>query len=116
MHKVALVTFNGEAMCFAHVLLNAFDMKAKGWDARIVIEGSATRLVKDLAEDDGLPFAKQYKKAVAEGLIDAVCDACAAKMGSKESAVKQGLPLVGDMNGHPALARYLESGYEIMTF
>jgi hypothetical protein len=28
--KVAIFAFNGEAMCFAHALLNAKDMKKKG--------------------------------------------------------------------------------------
>ena len=116
MRKIALFAFNGEPMCFAHVLLNAFDLIEKGWDARIIMEGSATRLVKDLHEDETLPFSKLYKKAVVSNLVDAVCDACSQKMGSKESALEQGLNLVGEMKGHPSIARYLDEGYEIMTF
>jgi hypothetical protein len=116
MKKIALFAFNGEPMCFAHVLLNAFDLKEKGHDARIVIEGSATRLVKDLHEDESLPFAKLYEKAVAEGMVDGVCDACSKKMGSNASAVEQGLKLLGEMKGHPAVSRYLEDGFDVMTF
>ncbi len=116
MKKIALFAFNGEPMCFAHVLLNGFDLREKGHDACIIMEGSATRLVKDLYEDDSLPFAKLYKKAVADGLVDAVCDACSQKMGSKESALEQGLTLVGEMKGHPSISSYIEKGYEIMTF
>ena len=41
MKKFALFVFNGDPMCFIHVLLNALDMRDKGYDARIVIEGSA---------------------------------------------------------------------------
>jgi hypothetical protein len=115
MTKVVFFAFNAEPMCFAHVLLNAFDMKARGVDVRIVMEGSATRLVKDLHEDATLPFAKQYERAVSEGLIDAVCAACAAKMGAKESALEQGLPLVGDLSGHPSIARYMEEGFLVLT-
>ena len=116
MKKVVLFAFMGEPMCFAHVLLNAFDMRDKGYDARIVIEGSATKLIKDLHDDPSLPFAKLYEKAVASELIDAVCEACSAKMGSKESALAQGLCLSGEMNGHPSMARYIDSGYEVITF
>lgn len=116
MKKVVLFAFNGEPMCFAHVLLNAFEMKQRGYDARIVIEGSATKLIHTLREDENLPFAKLYTKAVAEGLVDAVCDACAATMGSKASAQEQGLRLVGDMNGHPSISHYLEEGFEVLTF
>ena len=116
MKTIALFAFNGEPMCFAHVLLNAFDFKERGHDARIIMEGSATRLVKDLHEDESLPFAKLYKKAVTDGLIDGVCEACSQKMGSKESALEQGLRLLGEMKGHPSIARYLDEGFEVMTF
>ena len=35
MGKVALFVFNGDPMCFFHVLLNALDLKEKGVEARI---------------------------------------------------------------------------------
>ena len=114
--KAALFAFNGELFCFAHVLLNAFDMKAKGYEVEIVIEGSATKLVKELYEDPEKPFATQFSKAKEEGLIGCVCKACATKMGSKDSAVEQGLTLAGDMSGHPSLSSYLEKGYQVFTF
>ena len=44
MKKIALFVFNGDPMCFIHVLLNALDMKEKGYEARIVIEGAAMEL------------------------------------------------------------------------
>jgi hypothetical protein len=116
MKKIALFAFNGEPMCFAHVLLNAIELKDKGHDARIVIEGTATRLVKDLYEDASLPFSKLYTKVVSAGLVDAVCDACSEKMGSKKSALAQGLNLAGEMKGHPSISRYLDEGFEIITF
>ena len=45
MQKVALFVFNGDPMCFIHVLLNALDLKEKGAEPRIVVEGSATKLI-----------------------------------------------------------------------
>ena len=33
MKKIALFVFNGDPMCFIHVLLNALDMKQKEYDA-----------------------------------------------------------------------------------
>jgi predicted peroxiredoxin len=49
MKKVALLAYNGEPTCFAHVMLYALDFHAKGYEVRVVIEGSATRLITDLA-------------------------------------------------------------------
>ena len=114
--KVALFAFNGEPMCFVHVLLNAFDFKDKGYEVTIVVEGSATKLVKDLHEDPSLPFAAMYEKAVAENLVGCVCSACSAKMGSMESAKMQNLPLCDEMSGHPQMSRYLDDGYQVITF
>lgn len=115
MEKVALVGFNGEDMCFVHVLLNALDMRDKGFDVRLVIEGSAVRQVAVLAEPDH-PFAGLYAKVREAGLIWAVCRACAVKMGSLEAAEQQGLPVRGEMSGHVALADCLRDGYRVITF
>ncbi len=48
--KNALFGFNGEPMCFVHVLLNALDLAARGHEARVVVEGCASRLVPELAD------------------------------------------------------------------
>lgn len=113
--KVLLAAFNGESMCFVHVLLNALDMEEKGYDVKVVIEGSATRAVEEL-NDPGKPFANLYREVRQRGMIDCVCQACAGKMGSLESAREQGLPLCAEMKGHPGLAKYLEQGYQVITF
>ena len=35
MQKMALFVFNGDSMCFIHVLLNALEMKTDGYEAKI---------------------------------------------------------------------------------
>lgn len=114
--KVALFAFNGEPMCFAHVLLNAQDMQAKGHEVTVVIEGSATGLVKQFAQDPATPFAGLYEKLREAGLIGCVCKACSAKMGSLQSAEAQGLALCDEMSGHPSVERFLREGYQVLTF
>lgn len=37
MKKIALFVFNGDPVCFIHVLLNGLDMKAKGMEGRIIV-------------------------------------------------------------------------------
>jgi len=114
--KVALFAFNGEPMCFVHVLLNALDLKERGAEVALVVEGSATKLVKVLHEDSSAPFAGLYKRVKDAGLISGVCKACATKMGSQASAEEQGLDLVGEMSGHPSVGEYLEKGFSVLTF
>ncbi|MFA4903265.1 MAG: hypothetical protein WC600_11050 [Desulfobaccales bacterium] len=55
MLKIALVAFQGEIICFAHVLLNALDLRDQAGEAKIIIEGQATKLLKDLNRPEN-PF------------------------------------------------------------
>jgi hypothetical protein len=115
MKKVALFVFNGDPMCFIHVLLNALDLKAAGMESGIVIEGAATKLIPELA-DAGNPLHTLWEKVKAARLIDGVCKACSQKMGTLEALKAQGLTLLDDMNGHPGMSRYLAEGFDIISF
>jgi len=115
MKKTVLVAFNGEFMCFVHVLLNALDMRERGYDVKIVVEGAATKVVSEISVD-GNPLKGFYQKVNDLKLIDAVCKACSTKMGVLAAVEAEGLPIADDMSGHPSLARYIEAGYEIITF
>jgi hypothetical protein len=115
MKKIALFVFNGDPMCFIHVLLNALDMKQKEYEARIIIEGAATGLIPELEEKDH-PLHQLWEKARAEDLIEGVCKACANKMKTVAASKAKGLPLLEDMQGHPSMARYHNAGYEVITF
>jgi len=95
-------------------LLYAEDMHTKGHDVKLIIEGSATKLVKTLADPEA-QFHSLYKKVKELGVIDCVCMACSKKMGAYYSAVEQGLPICGEMKGHPSLLKYLEAGYETVA-
>jgi hypothetical protein len=115
MLKIALVAFQGEIICFAHVLMNALDIKERGGEAKIIIEGQATKLLQDLNRPQNA-FHPLYVKTRQIGLIEGVCRACATMTGSLAEAQEQGLHLLDDMNGHPSLGRYLEAGFTILTF
>jgi hypothetical protein len=115
MKKVALFAFNGDGMCFIHVLLNAIDMNDKGYDVKIIVEGSATKLIPELAKDDH-PMCRLYEKAKGLDLIDGACKACSNKMGTLKAAKAQGLRLLDEMSGHPSMARYREEGFDVITF
>ena len=115
MKKSALFVFNGDPVCFVHVLLNGLDMNDKGMDARIIVEGAATALLPKLAEPD-FPLHNLWEKAKAAGIVEGVCRGCAQKMGTSKEAEAQGLALLDDMSGHPSMSRYMEEGFEIVSF
>ena len=113
--RVALFVFNGDPMCFIHVLLNALDLHAKGTEAKIIVEGAATQLIPEL-EKDANPLHQLWGKAKQENLVEGACKACSQKMGTDAQAKAQGLALLDDMTGHPGMAAYRDRGFEIITF
>lgn len=115
MKKIALFAFNGEPMCFVHVLLNALDLHENGHEVKVIIEGSASRLIPDLIKEDS-PLFRLSEKARSLNLIEGVCRACSNKMGSLEVAKEHGFRLLDEMNGHPAMATYLRDGFEVIAF
>ncbi len=113
--KVALFAFNSDLVVFAHLLLNALDMQARGWEVKVIIEGDATRQVS-LLRNETKPFAAVWQKAKNAGIVDCVCQACAQKNTVVPAVVEQGLKLCAEMDGHPSVARYLSEGYEVLIW
>ena len=64
-----LFAFNGDPICFVHVMLNAFDLQERGFGVKVVLEGSAVTVVRELNRPDA-PFAGLWKKFRESGLID----------------------------------------------
>ena len=114
MRKIAIFAFKGNPICFIHVLLNALDLHEKGKEVKIILEGEATKLILDLRSSDHHLHAL-YEKTKSFGLIDAVCRACAIKMGSLDAAEEEGLRLAEDMAGHAGMEPYIAKGYTIVT-
>lgn len=115
MQKVAMFVFNGSPMCFVHVLLNALDMHARGDTVQIVLEGESTQLVAELSKPDNW-LNGLWQKACAQKLVAGACKACAQKLGAKQSIEDLGFVMLDDMNGHPGMAAFRDSGFEIVTF
>ncbi len=115
MKKVALFAFNGDPVCFVHVLLNALEMRQRGHEAKIVIEGAATALLPILAAPEH-PLNRLWEQVRTDKLIEGVCKACANKAQTIPSAHAQEIRLLMGMSGHPSMAEFIESGFEIITF
>ena len=113
--RIALFVFNGDPICFVHVLLNALDFHAKGVEARIIVEGAATQLIPKLEKEEN-PLHQLWQKVKQHDLVEGACKACSQKMGTDKDAHAQGLALLDDMTGHPGMAAYRERGFEIITF
>ncbi len=115
MKKVALFAFNGDPLCFVHVLLNALDMTARGMTVGVVLEGTSVKLIPELVKPE-YPLHPLWKKVVDAKLVAGVCRACAVKLGTHDDAMAQDLPLLADMSGHAGIAGFMADGFEIVTF
>lgn len=113
--KTVIFAFRGDPMCFIHVLLNGMDLHEKGQDGSIIIEGEAVSLVEKMAQP-GHFLNGPYTKAKQMGIILGACKACSVKLEADAAVEKEGIPLIGDMNGHPSMAAMIEKGYNIITF
>lgn len=113
--RFALFAFNDDPMCFVHVILNALDLREKGNQVKVIVEGSATKLIKEFDNIQN-PFYKQYRQLIESQLIDCFCKTCSSKMGVLNIVEKNGFSTCGEMTGHPAMSKYLQLGYSIISF
>ena len=113
--KTALFVFNGDPMCFIHVLLNALDLQARGHEATVVMEGASVALPPALVKPDH-PLARLFAQVRETGLLAGACKACSVKLGVAAEVEAVGVPLIGDMSGHPSMASYMEAGWQVVTF
>jgi hypothetical protein len=116
MKKVAIFVFNHEKMCFMHVLLYALELNKKNYEVKLIIEGMATKTIKELYEDGKSHLAKKYLEVKEKNLIEGVCLACSKATGSYEDLKKQNLKFLDELEGHPSLENYISQNYEIISF
>ncbi|MGB3975743.1 MAG: cytoplasmic protein [bacterium] len=115
MEKVVLFAFRGDAMCFVHVLLNAIDLHERGGEGLIVMEGEAVKLIPEMSQP-GHFLSQFYQKAKDLNLIVGACRACSIKLKVANEIKAAGIPLIGEMSGHPSIGEYIEQGYRVITF
>ena len=114
MTTMALFAFNGGPMCFLHVLLNALDMKSRGFGVKLVLEGASVKLIPALYAPGG-PLSGLWQKCLDAGVVADVCAACSAKLGTQAPAKEPGLALLGGMSGSPSIPAYRAAGCPVLT-
>ncbi len=110
--KYLIYAMEGEKMCFTHALLNARQLKAKGYEVKIIIEGAACKLIQVLEDEKN----SLYLELKEDNTIVGVCLACSKVLGVYEANVASGIPMLNDMMGHAGIAPYAEEGYETLIF
>ena len=106
--KAAIILFSGpESACkLTHAFVFARDIQARGGEAKIVFEGASPAWLLELPNPEH-KLHGTYQKVKNEGLIDAVCKACAKQANAVEAVENEGLRLSGDAFGHVSLSAYI---------
>ncbi|PWI46927.1 hypothetical protein CEE45_14410 [Candidatus Heimdallarchaeota archaeon B3_Heim] len=110
MRKQLFVLFNFNKGIFTHILLNVLDLAEKGYEAGVIFESEACKFVKEF---EGKKF-KKFEQVKEKKLIYAVCEVCAKSMNALDSARRQGLPINGELSGHPPLRSWIKLDYDVM--
>jgi len=115
MEKVVLFAFRGETLCFVHVMLNAIDMREKGFEVQVVLEGESTKVIGELSRQSH-PKRKLFEQTKSLGLFAGACKACAHSTGTLDAVLAEGLPLLDGMHGHADMAGWIQRGFRVIPF
>ncbi|WP_202318951.1 hypothetical protein [Archaeoglobus neptunius] len=111
--KYAIFLFNDDEMCMVHAFLYVRELNENGVEARLILEGRATKVPK-MYRESGL-IGRYYEEAKEKSWIDCVCRACSVATDSLSYAEKEGLRICGDLNGHVSILSYINRGYGVLV-
>jgi len=119
--KILFVVFSDDLCRLNHVFMYALDLASKGHQARILVEGAATRMFEHI-QDPELKLTRLFKEAQEKCLVVGSCKAASSGCANKENGVlisdlvaQKGVPLLSDMDGHAGIEKYVADGFEIVT-
>ncbi len=92
-----------------HTLLFANELKEKGDEVKIILEGEGVLWAKDLLNEDH-PLKNHFEKLKDDFVV---CEACASMFNIKNE-IEGKLKLENDLFGHISLKKYLDDGYQII--
>ncbi len=116
MKKVAIFLLAGKddlSRAF-HALGFAKQFKDDGINVKLIFDGAGTVWVSEFSKPEH-PAHKLYESVKKEGVIEGVCEFCIGHYGSKNDAQREELKLLGEVEGHPNVAKLLNDGYQIIT-
>ncbi len=118
--KILFVLFAEDVCRQLHTFLYATDLHRKGYEAKVIVEGMATRLLADL---DQAPERLRLAVARAQdaGLIAGACLQASTGCGSSEDrnivdAIQaHGVRFLSDLENHAGIEPFLREGYEVIA-
>ena len=116
MKKIAIFLLSGKddlSKAF-HALGFAKQFKDSGIDVKLIFDGAGTFWISEFSKPNHLAHGL-YQMVKNAGIIEGVCEFCIGHYGSKDDVKKEELRLLGEVEGHPNVAKILKDGYQIIT-
>jgi hypothetical protein len=118
--KLLFLLFTDDACRQNHALMYALELKEKGHDVKLVLEGLATRMMGARAESR---TGSLLREACAAGLVAGACERASSGCASDdpgrkvtELARERGVALLNGLGGHADIEPFVREGYELVTF
>ena len=89
------------------------ECRESGDEVALIFDGAGTRWIGELEKPDHR-YHWLYE-AVAD-VVPGACGYCAAAFGVKEAVEAAGVPLLEEYDRHPSLRKYLDVGFQVVTF
>jgi hypothetical protein len=107
--KYAIFAFRGEGPCFLHAILNAEDMRKKGFESIVIMEGGSVKFIKPILDGEFSVTLDRLKK-----VVDCACLGCSKMFKVDGLFDEAGIRLEGGMGNHVSIIDYIRNGFEII--
>lgn len=99
-----------------HALLYAQELHERGHEVVLIFDGAGTEWAEELTNPQSQsPLHASYEQLKQQGVVEIVCDFCAAAFAVKERLAERKAPLLAEYAGHPSIAKWVEAGYQIIV-
>ena len=117
--KLLFIVFTNDPCKRNHAFMHASALAEDGHTVRLLLEGEATRCVSEREGDFGALWDDVSKRGILIGACKAAACGCASDDPSRNMTAQieaEGLPLLGEMNGHAAINAFVADGFEIVVY
>ena len=118
MNKVAIVVVadtegHGNLGRIVNALEAAKEFKEAGDEVQLIFDGAGTQWIGALADSShkAHPIYREVKD-----VIYGACAFCSEAFGAKDDVVAEGIDLLDEYDSHPSIRKWVDDGYQIITF
>jgi hypothetical protein len=120
--KVLFVLFAEDVCRQNHALMYALDLRDKGHEVKLILEGSATRMVSALRDAESAGPGALLREARDKGILAGACGRASSGCASEDPARNvadvaeaAGVRLLSEMRGHASIEPFVRDGYELVV-